>query len=417
MAGIGPVQQLELELASRLNIITGDNGLGKTFLLDCAWWALTGTWAGSYQAYPRPDAPKDIPSIAFQISKEPQTEKMQIVKYTWERQTWLTNPYRNVLPGLSIYAQSDGSFAVWDPAKYLLSAENPNYAGRRSEAFIRLSRTEVWDGVEDTQRGRKKCNGLLYDVAYWQSADKTLFDKFSTAIKELSPLESEGLLSLGQPTNLPGDTRYIPTLRFSYGEVPILLCSAGIQRIAALAYLLVWAWDQHVVTSRQMRKDPQRSIVLLVDETEAHLHPFWQRSIVPALMEVIQKLASEAHTQMIIATHSPLVLASVESIFDEDRDKLFHLYLEDGLVKLDDVPFVKRGRVDLWLMSDVFGLKEPRSKIAEETIKKAEDVQDEDEPTQEQVQKVSNELVKVLAPDDDFWPRWKYFAEQRGARL
>lgn len=38
---------IEMLLSSRLNIITGDNGLGKTFLMDCAWWALTNTWTGN----------------------------------------------------------------------------------------------------------------------------------------------------------------------------------------------------------------------------------------------------------------------------------------------------------------------------------------------------------------------------------
>jgi hypothetical protein len=28
-------------VAPRLNLITGDNGLGKSFLLDVSWWALT----------------------------------------------------------------------------------------------------------------------------------------------------------------------------------------------------------------------------------------------------------------------------------------------------------------------------------------------------------------------------------------
>jgi DNA repair ATPase RecN len=43
---IGPAPRLDVELADRLNIFTGDNGLGKTFILDIAWWALTGDWAG-----------------------------------------------------------------------------------------------------------------------------------------------------------------------------------------------------------------------------------------------------------------------------------------------------------------------------------------------------------------------------------
>lgn len=35
-----------MDRAPRLNLITGDNGLGKSFLLDVAWRALTRTWAG-----------------------------------------------------------------------------------------------------------------------------------------------------------------------------------------------------------------------------------------------------------------------------------------------------------------------------------------------------------------------------------
>lgn len=39
--------ELRLELSPRFNLITGDNGLGKSFLLDICWWALTRTWAGN----------------------------------------------------------------------------------------------------------------------------------------------------------------------------------------------------------------------------------------------------------------------------------------------------------------------------------------------------------------------------------
>ena len=41
---VGPSDHMEMNLASRLNLITGDNGLGKTFLMGCSWWLLTGTW-------------------------------------------------------------------------------------------------------------------------------------------------------------------------------------------------------------------------------------------------------------------------------------------------------------------------------------------------------------------------------------
>ena len=36
---------MEIHFKPRMNFLTGDNGLGKTFLLDIAWWVLTRTWA------------------------------------------------------------------------------------------------------------------------------------------------------------------------------------------------------------------------------------------------------------------------------------------------------------------------------------------------------------------------------------
>ena len=41
---VGPAAEIEMNLGSRLNVITGDNGLGKSLLLDAAWFALTHTW-------------------------------------------------------------------------------------------------------------------------------------------------------------------------------------------------------------------------------------------------------------------------------------------------------------------------------------------------------------------------------------
>ena len=46
LRGVGPVAELDAELGSRLNVVTGDNGLGKSFILDTCFWALTGTWPG-----------------------------------------------------------------------------------------------------------------------------------------------------------------------------------------------------------------------------------------------------------------------------------------------------------------------------------------------------------------------------------
>ena len=52
---VGTAPQFDVEFADRLNLFTGDNGLGKTFLLDVAWWVLTGKWADS-PAWPQQGA-------------------------------------------------------------------------------------------------------------------------------------------------------------------------------------------------------------------------------------------------------------------------------------------------------------------------------------------------------------------------
>lgn len=419
--GVGPAPEIEWHPAPRLNLITGDNGMGKTFLLEAAWWALTGTWAG-YPPYPRQDTTK--PAITFRFADEHQPHRSQQARYNWDRLEWTTPSKRSVFSGLSIFAHVDGSFTIWDSAKYTLSGENKPNANsfenaRSSTSALHFSAAEVFDGISinEGEKIRVLCNGLINDWVYWQNANPTRFEAFCAVLQALSPHPTTELLIPGEPVRLPEDARMIPTLKFPYGEVPILICSSGIQRIAMLAYLLVWGWNEHVVTSKLMRKSPEPNIALLIDEVELHLHPLWQRAIVPALMDVTSILDKEAQTQMIFTTHSPLVLASLETSFAQERDNLLHLYLNNDEVQLEDIPFVKRGRVDLWLMSDIFGLQQPRSKIAEEAIEEAKQLQLTTEPRPEDVKRVSDKLMKVLAQDDEFWPRWTYFAEQRGVHL
>ncbi len=41
---VGPMTDVAFDLDPRLNVITGDNGLGKSLLLDIAFWAECGLW-------------------------------------------------------------------------------------------------------------------------------------------------------------------------------------------------------------------------------------------------------------------------------------------------------------------------------------------------------------------------------------
>jgi hypothetical protein len=178
--------------------------------------------------------------------------------------------------------------------------------------------------------------------------------------------------------------------------------------------MLVWAWFRHRRNAAIVGEEPQRRLVLIIDEIEAHLHPKWQRTIIPALLAAIESLSQSLAPQIHLATHSPMVMASVEEVFDENCDDLHHLRLQDREVILEELLFVKRGRADAWLTSDVFGLESPRNIKAENAIKRATDLQLGEVADPESVREVNNILVETLAPDDVFWPRWRFFALKNG---
>jgi hypothetical protein len=411
---VGPTKLLTYEPAERLNVITGNNSLGKTFLLESLWWALTGDWL-EYAAIPSRDVGKAIPKISFSLTSPSGRTQGYVASYNWDRQSWAVVPPTRRLPGLVIYARFDGSFAILDPARTQLA---DNHARKRATGPIFLTRKQIWDGTQgDIAEGKETwvCNGLLRDWISWQTGGELYqqhYSAFVSSLYELSPSESE-LLVPGEPMRRVLDSRSIPTLRMPYGEVQILHTSAAVQRIVALAYTLVWAWQEHLVSSSIIRREPQRYLVLIIDEVEAHLHPLWQRLIVPAIMRVVTGLSSSVKTQLHIATHSPLVLASAETVFDASCDNLHHLKMVDRNVVMEELPFVRRGRADLWLVSDVFGMGQARSLPAERAIEEAKALQMAKDAPAEKVSEVHARLISLLAPDDDFWPRWRYFAQQR----
>jgi len=146
--------------------------------------------------------------------------------------------------------------------------------------------------------------------------------------------------------------------------------------------------------------------VLLIDDIELHLSPQLQRLILPAVLKLIPPNAT-----LLVTTHSPLVLASVEPYFDEEQDKLFHFSLVDREIKLEEQAWVKHGDVVNWLTSDVFGLKQARSVEAEQAIDAAntfmsgESLADFPAHLQNKAD-IHKELCRLLPGHDHFWPRW-----------
>ena len=400
---IGPAKEFDLEFGERLTLIAGDNGLGKSFLLDMAWWATTGRWVDK-PAFPVTMPRKTTPSITFEIRSPTNQLLTGKSSFDWGNHSWVTQGERPSVAALCMYVRVDGSFAIFDEIRAKLRGDNQSYV-----SFF--TSNEVWDGKPG------EIEGLVRDWVNWQfSRDQDLFYMLTRVLEHLSP-EDLGILIPGEPMRIPGDPRLIPTINHPYGEVPIVFSSAGVQRILLVAYLVIWSWQEHALAAQQIGEEPFRKMVILVDEIEAHLHPRWQRTMLPAIMSVGKLLSEDLELQIIASTHSPMVLASIESDFSEESDVLCHLALEDSDVILEPLEFQKYGDISAWLTSPVFGLRHARSRDAEKAIERAKIVQLSQEPDVDAIHKVSDDLLRLLAPDDPFWPRWIFFAERFGVNI
>ncbi|MCB1280612.1 MAG: ATP-binding protein, partial [Salinibacterium sp.] len=253
---------------------------------------------------------------------------------------------------------------------------------RAEESGFLFHGRELWDGKLD-ETGRPICNGLIRDVVNWMRSRPIAgfdspdgesphpFEIFEAVLETLSPPDGDPLV-LGPPRRVfIDDSRDIPTMRTPWEPepVPVNLVAAGMRRILELTYLLVWTWYEQLQVARIKRTEVTKRLFILVDEPETHLHPRWQRAILPALVQVAKKLDADIEVQLFLTTHSPLVLASGETLVDAERDRLFHFDARDGAVVVDQLDWVKQGDAVGWLTSEVFGFTRGGSREGELAIR------------------------------------------------
>lgn len=417
MSNVGPAPKMELEFGRRLNLLTGDNGLGKSFLLDIAWWAMTRKWPAELN--PKLTAGK----VALPTDKKQKAEidfsfsaVSRIMEYKSsfdpQVQNWTIRQGRPPNPGLVFYALADGSFTVWDPARNYWRSKGKE--GKERPAAYIFNPKEVWDGLQ-REDGTWLCNGLIRDWAGWQKEKGRAFDSLLAVLEVLSPSADEKFIP-GNLTRISlDDVRDMPTLKMPYGqEVAVVHASSGMRRIIALAYFLVWCWEEHLKAKELLGEEPETKTVFLVDEVESHLHPRWQRTVIPALMKVMDELMASSEVQLIAVTHSPLIMASVEPFFDAQQDAWFDLDLVNNQVILSQRQFIRQGDIRSWLTSQAFDMKSGYSLEAERVLEDAAQALRDENFNKDDAKAIDKRLREVLSDIDPFWMRWRFVAEKKG---
>lgn len=91
----------------------------------------------------------------------------------------------------------------------------------------------------------------------------------------------------------------------------------------------------------------EKNLILLLDEIEVHLHPAWQRKVLP----VVQKLFKNA--QIFVSTHSPFVVNSVDDAW------VYKLKVdENGKAKVTEVVESENSNSITQVLREVFGIEQ-----------------------------------------------------------
>jgi len=418
LKNVGPAPEMKMDLAPRLNLITGDNGLGKTLLLDGAWWALSRTWPLTWGG--KGIVPEKGDAAIEWVERRGDIALITKSTYDFDGAVWKTTEQTQAPRadaqggGLVVYLRVDGGISVHDP---LRTGEDFRLPARqvaigKSHSFQFLER-DIWDGLALTDGGKLVCEGLVRDLVRWAvEPGNAEFDQIAALVEQLAG-EQDFRLTRKVERVYVDDPRDFPVVTGPAGDLPVAHAPAGLRRTLGLAYLVVWAWREHKVTAALKKRPSSTSLVLLIDEVESHLHPKWQRTILPSLLRALNH---EVQLQVVTTTHSPLVLASVEPVFDLNQDAWFDLDLEQQQAVLRKRPYVRHGEIGNWLVSEAFDLKEPRSLEGEQAIANAQAVLDTASST-DQIQAADQGLRSAGLPDiDPFWVRWGYFMEQQRAK-
>ncbi|MDF5723225.1 MAG: ATP-binding protein [Rhizonema sp. PD37] len=127
---VGPSEHFNIEFASRLNLFTGDNGLGKSFLLDITWWVLTNNWVeqAAYAQRGRDKHPQ-ITALVNNVQGEINREYQSL--FDFSSQQWCNlhsssveeisptgrEQNHHAVSSVVIYVRVDGGFSVYNPVR------------------------------------------------------------------------------------------------------------------------------------------------------------------------------------------------------------------------------------------------------------------------------------------------------------
>ncbi len=345
------IAELELKFPEQFTVLIGDNGTGKTAILDALAVAAGSYLLGIERAYaqPRQIYPEDVRRIAVS-SVERAVEQFPVIidaegnvggrQIHWKRER-LSLSARTTSKDTHVISK----IAAKDQSSVRSLGENSDII---LPVLAYQSTTRLWnEGKVEFKRQNNRLEGYL-DCMSSKSSGKLFQSWFKTFDSEArsfnQPLVEEMLQTFKQTimdvvsewTNIsysPADDDIVGFYKQPDGNqilLPFRMLSDGYRNavgiVADIAYRCLKL--NPYLRDKAIKLTPG---IVLIDEIDLHLHPKWQKRIVNDLKKVFPKI------QFIATTHSPFIVQSLrheelinlEPEKDQNDTDPFRLSIED----------------------------------------------------------------------------------------
>lgn len=352
---------------SQWTLLLGNNGVGKTTLLQCLNWMRPvpyerpdGQPAAEQAAKVQPALTNAENAALSSLLRDGENDLTLDASFG-KGQTFQTASNPSIHTGIHIsgnqgrldsleLTQNTGEVPP-EPTIFGYSANRRmGLSNLDGSEMVDQSATLAWDAWDSTELfdAAEILERLDYAAGKNRPQANNLLEKIKKALVAILPdiQTSRNIRMLGP--SLGSDSQK-SGVRFQtqYGDVPLSALSLGYQTVTGLALDMAWRLIQQNPGHSSPLAQPA---IVLIDEIDLHLHPLWQRQIMSKLSLYFPAV------QFIATAHSPLMVDA------NPQTNLAVLSEHDGEVLIENNPQAVEGwRVDQILTSELFGLDTTRA--------------------------------------------------------